>query len=122
MVGDIFVLTKNFSIVERGDIVTSYNEEMGDYGKRVIALGGETVSFKGGHVYINGVKLEEPYLESNVGTYCPKVFEVPEDSVFLMGDNRFDSYDSRYWENPYLPVSEITGKYLGTIYHKKDKN
>ena len=95
----------------RGDIVVfpfPDDEEM-DYIKRIIGLPGETIEGKDGLVYIDGNPLEEPYvteaLDSDFGPY-----EVPEDSYFMMGDNRNNSQDSRYWENKFLAREKIEGK------------
>ncbi|MGQ9705716.1 MAG: signal peptidase I [bacterium] len=64
--------------------------------KRVIGLPGEKLEIKDGVVYINGKPLKEPYLkfkpEGNFGPY-----KIPSDNYFLMGDNRNESSDSRYW-------------------------
>lgn len=118
-VGDIMISTKIFSSVDRGDIIGFYEEGTGYVGKRIVGLGGETVSFKDGYVYINGEQLVEPYLDADIETNCTKTFNVPDGCVFLMGDNRFESYDSRYWENPYISEDDIKTKFIGVIFHKK---
>jgi len=94
-----------FSMPERGDIVVfEYpNDITKDYIKRVVGLPGETIDIRDGHVYVDGVLLEEPYLEGGT-TYCGSgracsngpVF-VPEGTVFVLGDNRSNSSDSREW-------------------------
>jgi signal peptidase I len=112
----------------RGDIVVfpfPDDEEM-DYIKRIIGLPGETIEGKDGLVYINGEPLVEPYvaapLDSDFGPY-----EVPEGCYFMMGDNRNNSQDSRYWENKFLDGDKIEGKailkypkfqWFGTIDYK----
>ena len=87
---------------ERGDVVIAAKSsfEGGEpIVKRVIATGGETVDvdFNYGLVYVNGEALEEPYIREDTylseGTEFP--FTVPEGCVFLMGDNRNGSRDSR---------------------------
>jgi len=76
------------------------------YIKRVIGLPGETVLIKNGVVYINGKPLKEPYVDSPMSD-MPEV-KVPEDSVFVMGDNRSVSLDSRAF-GP-IKISSIIGR------------
>ena len=79
------------------------------YIKRVIGLPGEHVEITGGTVYINGEPLDEPYLDVvTEGEWGP--YDVPEGHYFMMGDNRNDSADSRYWQHPYLSRDGIVGK------------
>jgi len=99
---------------QRGDIVYVKNASTEEklYVKRIIGMPGETVSFKDGYVYINGQKLDEPYISEDVETNCDKTFEVPEGCYLVLGDNRENSRDSRYWDNPYVKESEIKGKII----------
>lgn len=100
---------------ERGDIVIfrypDNEEEL--YVKRVIGLPGETVDIRDGHIYIDGseVPLTEDYLKEEwtvaTGDYH---FQVPEDSYLMLGDNRNDSWDARYWNNTYVQREKILGK------------
>jgi signal peptidase I len=108
-----------FSDPERGDIaVFRYpDDESKLYVKRVIGLPGETVEIKGGEVYIDGEVLEEPYLDvETIGDFGP--YEVPEESYFMMGDNRNDSQDSRYWNNTFVKRNKILGKVYFTYLPK----
>ena len=81
--------------------------------KRVIGLPGDQISFEGGYVFRNGEKLEEPYLQADGVTYSDtERFSVPDGCIFVMGDNRLHSRDSRYMENPFIPVKNILAKEL----------
>lgn len=101
--------------VQRGDIICFRSDEENAYmGKRVIGLPGETISFKDGYVSIDGVYLDESaYVMNDAETNCSKTFTVPEGCYFVLGDNRENSKDSRYFQNPYIPKEKIIGKYLG---------
>lgn len=96
---------------QRGDVVSFKKEVDGEkkaYCKRVIGLAGDEISFVDGYVFINGEKLDESkYLDEEIETNCNKTFIVPEDSCFVLGDNRASSYDSRFWESPYVPYDSL---------------
>jgi signal peptidase I len=88
-----------------------------DFIKRVIGLPGETVEIRDNVVYVNGTPIDEPYLTDEArrqnGDFPP--FEVPEDSLFVMGDNRSNSADSRYGLG-YVPVERVIGKAFVVIW------
>ena len=96
---------------ERGDIaVFRYPDDKRIlYVKRIIGIPGDTVIMMDGVTYVNGEMIDEPYLKEDAyGTYGP--FIVPEDSYFMMGDNRNLSWDSRFWENTFVDEADILGK------------
>lgn len=108
-------LTYHFSEVKRGDIIIFRfpDDETQKYVKRVIGLPGETVTIEDGEIYIDDSEtpLDEPYLKDEwVQATGPFTFEVPEDGYLVMGDNRNDSYDARYWDNTYVTSDQIIGK------------
>jgi signal peptidase I len=78
-----------------------------DFIKRVIGLPGDTVEGKGGYVYVNGHKLDEPYLTQKTKPFDP--VHVPADSLFVMGDNRRASNDSRFGLG-FIPISKVVGR------------
>ena len=79
------------------------------YIKRIIGEPGDHIEITGGVVYVNGEALDEPYLNVvTEGEWGP--YDVPEGCYFMMGDNRNDSADSRYWQNTYLRKEGIVGK------------
>ena len=98
--------------LERGDIVVFWYPKEPDksYVKRIIGLPGETVEVRNGVVFIDGKQLNEPYLdlEHNQSLPSHQPRRVDEHYYFVMGDNRDNSSDSRYWG--LVPEKYIYGK------------
>jgi signal peptidase I len=113
-----------FNDPERYDIIIfKYPDDETQYFvKRVIGLPGETVNITDGIVYVTRtdgttIQLEDDFVTACVptGTYGP--YEVPEDSYFVMGDNRNDSVDSRFWTTShYVEKEKIIGKVMFRYY------
>jgi len=111
-----------FTKPKRGDIVVfKYPEDPSrDFIKRVIAVEGDIIESKKKIIYINGNPIDEPYVQhtdnsSNsmrTGAIEPRdnfgPYLVPKNKLFVMGDNRDQSYDSRYWG--YVDMKEVKGK------------
>ena len=100
---------------ERGDVIVFLppGNRRGDYIKRIIGLPGDTVEVKAGSAYINGIKLIESYIKDYPDyTYSP--VKVPENSYFVLGDNRNNSSDSHNgWT---VPRQNIIGRAWLTIW------
>ena len=109
----IFVnaLAYTFKEPQRGDIILFEFESLQViFTKRIIGLPGEKVSFQKGEVYINDELLREEYLQEDVDTLSIQNFVVPEGCYFVMGDNREESLDSRFWKEPYVTKESIKGR------------
>ncbi len=106
-------VSKKWKEPERFDIVIfKYpDDESQLFIKRVIGLPGETVEIVDGKVYIDGspTPLDDSFIpEKSIGSFGP--YEVPEDSYFMLGDNRNNSKDSRFWDNTFVRFDQIVGK------------
>ena len=96
---------------QRGDIIMFDYPDGPDilYIKRIIGVPGDHIEIHDGTVFLNGEALSEPYLTTSTdGIWGP--YDVPEGHYFMLGDNRNDSADSRYWKNTYLSREGIVGK------------
>ncbi|HET9029210.1 MAG TPA: signal peptidase I [Candidatus Aquilonibacter sp.] len=115
----INTLAYRFATPARGDIVafrhTADAPEV--YIKRVIGLPGDRIRIDGGIVYVNGAKLDEPYVHFHDDRSFPEV-TVPAESVYVLGDNRANSEDSRFFG----PVADrdLTGRALMGIWPLSD--
>lgn len=91
-----------------------------DLVKRIIGVEGDEVLITGGNVYVNGKQLDEPYLQE--GTYTEGEIDlvVPEDKLFVLGDNREVSLDSRYEKVGLVDVSDVEGKVFVRLYPFND--
>ena len=120
--GDRLLMEKNLGDLKRGDVITFLypKDRSKSYIKRIIGLPGETIEIKTGTVLVNGQTLDEPYVierhHQSKASFPPRT--VPENEYFVLGDNRDNSSDSRYWGT----VSEelITGKYYMTYLKAKE--
>ena len=82
------------------------------YVKRIIGLPGEKIDIKNGKVYINDsdVALKDDFVNGDPGNGSYGPYFVPEDSYFMLGDNRNNSLDSRFWNNPFVERKNLIGK------------
>ncbi len=119
--GELLVVYKwayRFGEPFRGDVIVFHHNRQPpeDYIKRVIGLPGDQVTVRGGQVFINGEAIDEPYIAD------PPAYDgewlVPEDQLFVLGDNRNRSSDSHVWG--FVPLSDVVGRAV-VIYWPLDR-
>lgn len=100
--------------IQRGQIVIFYAANSDTFvTKRVIGTSGDVVQIHDGLVYVNGSELDESYLPETGYTYSEwEEFHVPAGCLFLLGDNRNNSRDSRVWSCPYVPEAAVVARIL----------
>ena len=122
-VGDRFFINRvvyKFSSPKRGDLIvfrTNASDDAALHIRRVIGLPGETVEIKDGKVYIDGSEtaLDDSFIpEKMQGSFGP--YTVPDNCYFMLGDNRNDSKDSRFWKNTFVRFDQIIGKAVVRYY------
>jgi signal peptidase I len=86
-----------------------------DFIKRVIGLPGETVELRDGRLFVDGVRIREPYLKGAVDTRDYGPAKVPEGALFVLGDNRLNSNDSRFGLG-FVPVDKVVGRAFAIVW------
>lgn len=120
-VRDQLFVTKMYSkdSIQRGDVLVFFSDEFNELLiKRVIGLPGDEVIVKAsGEVLVNGEVLQENYVVQKDETAIFDLeFKVPDNEYFFLGDNRANSLDSRYWNDPYIDFESIRGEARVIIY------
>jgi signal peptidase I len=122
--GNLLVINKisyQFDELKRFDVIVFHANKQEDYVKRVIGLPGDRISYQYGKLYVNGHLIEEPFLEafqsSFKGNQLTNDFTlqditgeetVPKGQLFVIGDNRLGSYDSRHFG--FINIEQVVGK------------
>ncbi|MET3696324.1 signal peptidase I [Bacillus oleivorans] len=108
--------------IDRFDVIVFHANEEEDYVKRVIGLPGDQIVYENDQLFINGKAVEEPYLTNYRKTASPgqpltgdfslaelwKTETVPEGMLFVLGDNRLESWDSRHFG--FVPIDKVVGE------------
>ena len=114
-VGNVVLVSQQppeLDALERGDLVTFTSPEDGRRTvKRVVGLPGDSVVIKDSVLFVNDRVVDEPYVDhALIDAYYSRTYTVPEETVFLLGDNRGNSIDSRDY-GP-VPVDDLLGRVL----------
>ena len=122
VINKIDKLTRN---IERGDIIVfdstpgASKSEKIYFIKRVIGIAGDKIEIKNGDVFVNGVEIDESYADK-LDSYTNLTLTVPEDSYFVLGDNRDKSNDSRYFGT--ILHSQVSGSIFMQVFPKINFN
>lgn len=124
--GDYLITSRQayrlFGDPERGDVIVFKSELTTDDGeqkcliKRIIGLPGDLVEIKDGYVYINGEEIDEPYVKEQGLSGDMEALTVPQNELFVMGDNRAVSEDSRSPRVGTISEDTIVGKVIVRLY------
>lgn len=104
-----------FRAPARGDIIAFRHDgpTTETYIKRIVGLPGDRVEIRGGRVFVNGAELQEPYVAFADSRSFPPVI-VPPNALYVLGDNRAASDDSRFWG--FVERSDVLGKAVAGIW------
>ncbi len=103
-IGDVSIFTRP------DDLSTSENESENKFVKRIIGLPGDIIESDGKSIRLNSKILEEPYVDWGVDAYVIQPIKVPDNKLYVIGDNRSHSKDSRFWKDPFIDMKSLVGK------------
>jgi len=120
-VGDYIVTSRLGFEPKRGDVVVfappeTYHGNKADLIKRIVAVGGDEVEVREGALWLNGKRQHEAYVKEPMSGDFGR-FQVPADQFFMLGDNRNDSFDSRFWGS--VPRENLKGRAVRIIWSQQ---
>lgn len=132
LLGDHFFVKKLGYVPKRGDVIVFYlpddpstpNQDESDIAlvKRAVAIGGDSVEVRATRLIVNGSTVNEPYAQwAQGGRQDFGRATVPANHVFVLGDNRDYSRDSRYLANPFIPYAHVAGKVTKIYWSNTDR-
>jgi signal peptidase I len=113
--GQTVIVNTFYSTPKRGDVIVAtidYEGEKKEIIKRVIGVEGDCVEIKHNHLYVNDEIVSENYVKDEDWIEGSELWLVPENSCFVLGDNRNDSLDSRFDEVGFVSYRSVVGKVL----------
>lgn len=117
-----------FTVPKRGDVIVFIfpEDRTKDFIKRVVGVGGDTIEIRDKKVFVNGKEQDESFVEHKDSRVFPAqrsprdnmaALTVPKNHLFVMGDNRDFSHDSRFWD--FVPVADVKGRAFMIYYSAK---
>lgn len=109
MIGDRVLVSKKLDDMKIGEIYTFYHENKLLI-KRLIAKGGDHIKIINNDVFVNGEKLYESYVSSQMSKTINVDVVIPEGKFYFLGDNRNNSNDARFWSDPFIDKNNVDGR------------
>ena len=114
-INDMVYVDKKFTKIDTGRVY-KFEKDGRKLIDRCIGIGGDHIVIENDKVFINTVLIAENYVSSTIGDKINLDIIVPEGKLFFLGDNRNNSWDSRYWNDRFIDESDIIGEVTEIVY------